>query len=119
MIKQKAIRLDGSEEVLHYLDGSIESETLEKILESATEKKLKKGTLIIVTYNQRVKGFNHDNPEWEDVEKKVRLGYLFKLYEERNGEPFRVKTCEEIENEAKMIARRRPILVDPEKYDDY
>ena len=89
------IELYNSYDILVTPCGEVKTDILEKILEDANSAGIEKTGLILITKEKRVKGFNPDNPCWEEYQKAVSLNRLYQLYKENMGEPFKPKTYEE------------------------
>lgn len=78
---------NASEQILKWPDGSIEKEVLENLLDYCEG--LDKNELVIITRHRRVKGFDWDtNQKWENVERRVKIDTLHKIYESEYGRPF-------------------------------
>ena len=109
MRTQKAIRLEGSDKILQWPNNDVERGVLEELLGDATERKIDRNRLVMVTYHERVRNFNPDNPQYKDVIYRVRLKKLFEMYRDIIGEDYRKPSIEEEEqrwrNEAKRISR--------------
>lgn len=92
---KRAIRLWGSDDILKYPNGDINTEILEQILEDASENNLDKSKLVLVTHEERVARFNPDNPRWKDVNYRFKLSYLFELYEKVTGSEYVIPSLKE------------------------
>ncbi len=106
---QRAIRLDGSDEVLEWPNGDVEQDVLETILYDAIEKGIDKQRPVLVIHRERVENFNPDNPRWKDVPYRRKLQELLRLYEDLTGKEYRGPTSEERELEREYqnkVARR-------------
>ena len=107
MPKSRAIRIDGSDKALLFLNGDIEQTVLRDLLYDATERGLALNSVVIVTHNQRVKNFIEDDPEWEDVEKRVKLREVFDIYERTNHEPYRQPSLDQRERDLQNRPSKR------------
>ena len=86
---KRAIKLNGSDDILEWPDGSIEKQVLENILDDACEKKLKDNRLVLTTKHKRIEKFNPENPAWMDAVYRRSLRTLKKWYKQITGENFK------------------------------
>ena len=96
MLEKKAIKLRGSDGILVHPDESCEIRVLEIILDSATLKNIDKSELIITIHEQRVKNFDLDNPQGENVEYPVKLQNLFELYKKIEGHEYKEPSLDDL-----------------------
>jgi hypothetical protein len=105
MKSKRAIRLGSSDKVLEGPNGEPDIEVLEELLEDASRRKLDKNRQIIVTYGERVKDFNPENPDWKEVERKHPLSYLLRLYKRETGASYQLPEAD-FEEDRERQARR-------------
>lgn len=105
MVKKKSEpeTLNSSEEVLVFPTGDRSRQVLEDLLYEAHTFKLKDFDSIYVTYSKRVKGFDPDDPQWEEVQKALTIRTLKKWYQQQVGVPYRQPTLSDLQK------RYRPI----------
>ncbi len=106
MATKRAIRLEGSDEMLEWPNGEIQHDVLERLLTDATEKKIEKSRLVIVIHNERVANFNPENPRYKNAIYRVPLKELYEMYKDINGEEFRPLTPEEEDIRLEAIGKR-------------
>lgn len=111
MVKKKqklveVVTLRASEKLFRYVNGETNSEVLEEILEEASEEGLEKTALIYVGHDKRVRGCDPDNPEYELIQKPIKLSILLTLYKRLNGKAYVPPTPEEKEQYWKDFERQ-------------
>ena len=97
MAPKKAIRLEDSDKILEWTDGSTEKETLELLLNEITERSLDSRNKIIVTREGRIKNFNPNNPTYKQIKYRLSVKELFKMYKDVTGEEYRKLSLEELQ----------------------
>ena len=96
MLEKKAIKLRGSDGILVHPDESYEIKVLEIILDNATLKNMDKNELIVTMHCQRVKNFDANNPQWENVEYPVKLQDLFELYKKIESHEYKEPSLDDL-----------------------
>ena len=96
MSKETALDFGLSEpnEILIRVDGEIEDQVLQDMLEEIADyefcegAKVDQSIKIPVLQSKRVKNFDPDNPEWDTIEKTQTIRTLRKWYKNEHGRPY-------------------------------
>ena len=86
-MKVKSIYLNGSQDILEYPTGEIEPSTLKYMLKDAVERKIPRSAIVVFTKEQRAVR-NSPDFGYVQVQRKIRLGELYKIYRLGEGKEF-------------------------------
>ncbi len=96
-----------SSEILYWPNGEINEETLESLLEKATDPEypVDRETKVVVTRHRRVRNFNEKNPEYVNVPIRIKLKHLFGLYKIINREEYERPSPSDIETKYRIESK--------------
>ena len=86
--KKPVASLPSSGKTLDYCGEETDSSVLSNLLDESYEMQLKPQDKVYVAFDRRVKKFDPDNPDWEQVAVARSVRWLRNLYKEINGKPY-------------------------------
>ena len=111
---KRALQLDCSDQVMQWPDTEFETDVLEDLLAETLERNLPRERLVVITKHKRVKGFDPNNPDWEDVRYARTVRYLRELYHKITGRTHTAEEQKRIDEDRRMredaISRRLNFL---------